>query len=1067
MNPPRHPSSLEPLETRITPAPVFAQLNLISDLDGENGFKITGTGVGGVNVEIEAVANAGDVNGDGIKDLLVGIPFDSSNNRGRAAVIFGQANGFPLTLDLDALGANGVIFVGQVNGDQFGRTVAGAGDVNGDGFDDFVIGAPGNDAGVASSERGAAYVIFGKADLATFGMATLDGTNGFKIAGDTRRTGVSGIAQAVGGYNLAGAGAGGDFNGDGFDDVVIGAPDIQAFAAGGATSGAAFIIFGKNTNAGTGGTAFTSPLSVADLTGANGMMFGSTTANHFMGSEVGFVGDVNQDGFDDFSLGNMVRPELGSRTSYIIFGRATGGTTPASVVLESLSAADGFQGPASTNVNFVGPISYGSEYVLRDIDADGDQDLGVSFVHQQFLSDAIQGYTFVKNTGAGFTTNPFGNLSKEVRQGVIGFSNVSVDAFLYDLGDFNGDGFYDIASFPPFIDDYLPNVFDGRAPTKTYIANNGTDSRGTSFTGLFIPPVGSDDPRVFFVGDISGDGIDDVLVLPPEASSSTAAAPNAYVVFGDAFNPSADGKSVTYTDIDGDKVTVKTSAGQFTREMFTFATLPGSVPNGQLLEMLNIAGNQTFTGANLTVSVKKAKAGDGSVNVAVIDASGVDLGNVVIAGGLEAIDAGNGSDFEKPGLNKLDVTRFGGIGVADSDIVGRIGSIVVDTTFENARFTVTGPDTEGIGSIAIAGDYSGHIDMAGPLGSFKAANLLAGATLDSDGIGTKKTSIAVKSVADGVFIELAGTLGKFTATQAGAMVLDASRIDSISITGDKKLGLPGSFAGEVRSNSAGLGSITVKENFSGEIDLGGSGGTLEKFKAFDIIAGAIIRAEGTATKKTSIAAHVINDGVTIDIAAVIGKLSAARIGNATITADRLDTLSVSGDTKLAIAGDFTANLTLDNAGVADGTVKVLGSAKIAGSFHGGLIAVAGTVGSFSAAAMQTASLFAGYTPTNIATPLAGGTFLPDAEIGKFTITGKIALAGATPAAASMDDSFVIANRLGAISLPTIDTTTGAIAWGFAYRDAIKSLKVKEPAFTYDVALGGQQEIDDFSVRQLP
>jgi hypothetical protein len=67
----------------------------------------------------------------------------------------------------------------------------------------------------------------------------------------------------------------------------------------------------------------------------------------------------------------------------------------------------------------------------------------------------------------------------------------------------------------------------------------------------------------------------------------------------------------------------------------------------------------------------------------------------------------------------------------------------------------------------------------------------------------------------------------------------------------------------------------------------------------------------------------------------------------------------------------------------------------------------------------------------------------------------------------MDDSFVIANRLGKVSLATIDSTTGAVQWGFAYRDAIKSLKVKEPEFAYDVDAGGQQNLDDFSVRQLP
>ncbi len=1067
----QRPTSLEILEDRITPAPVFSALNLLSGLDGENGFNILGGGGAGVNVEISEVANAGDVNGDGIKDLLVGIPSESSNSKGRVALIFGQAGGFPANLDLDALGTNGVVITGQVNFDRLGTSLAGVGDVNGDGFDDVVIGAPGHDVGVNASERGAAYVVFGKASWgATLALASLDGTNGFKIVGDTRRTGISGIAQAVGGYNLAGAGAGGDFNGDGFDDVLIGGQDIQAFNAGGADSGAAFIIFGKNTNTGTGGTAFTSPLSVANLTGTNGLMIGSSTASDFMGSEVGFVGDVNGDGLTDISIGNMENPQLSLRRSFIIFGKATG--NPASIDLNFLTADQGFAGPEPTNVNFVGPISYGSEYVMRDIDNDGDQDLGVSFVHQRFLDDAIQGYTFVKNAGAGYTTNPFGNLSKELRTAMVGFSNVSVDAFLYDLGDFNGDGFYDLSAFPSGFPVTAPfaGIFEGVTPTKTYIANNGTNSTGVEFTGLQLPG-GFLEPRVFFVGDISGDGIDDALVLPAP-STGTATAPNAYVVFGDAFNPSADGKSVTLRDIDGDAVTVKTSAGQFTRDMFTFSTPPGSVPNGQLIDLLDLTvgdanSDAAFAGASLTVSVKKGANGDGRANVGAINATGIDLGNVVIAGGIESIDAGNATDFEKPSLAKLDVYRFGGVGVPSSDIVGRIGSIIVDTTFENARINVTGSATEGIGSVAVAGDFSGVLALAGPLDKFKAANLLTSTNIDVNGTSTKKASFTAKSIADGVIIDFATQVGKFTATQVGTATITAARIDTISITGDTKLGLPGSFAGDVISNGAGVGSMTVKENFSGELNLTGSGATLDKFKAFDLLPGAIVRADGTATKKTSITAHVINDGVSINIGAVIGKLSAARIGDATILADRIDSLSVNGDTKLAIAGDFAADLTLDNAGLADGTVKVLGTVKIAGRFHDAKIVVAGTIGSFTAAAMQTASLFAGYTPTNAGLPLAGGTFLPDAELGKFNITGKVALAGATPTIASMDDSFVVANRLGAVSLQTLDVTTGALQWGFAYRDAIKSLKATDPAFIYHLDIGGTQATDDFSVRQLP
>ena len=1060
----------EILEDRITPAPVFTPFNLLSDINGANGFTISGGGLGGVNAEIAAVANAGDVNGDGIKDLLVGIPLDSSNSKGRVALIFGKAGGFPINIDLDTLGPGRVRILGEVNFDRFGESVAGVGDVNADGFDDFVVGAPGQDIGVSASERGAAYVIFGKATWGpTFALSALDGTNGFKIEGEANaRTGLAGIGQAVGGYNLAGAGAGGDFNGDGFDDILIGAQDVRAFPTGGASSGAGFVIFGKDTSA----SPFPAAASVAVLNGTNGLKIGSSMGNDAMGSEIGFVGDVNGDGLTDLSIGNQVNPQVGDRRSFIIFGKATG--NPASINLDSLTAEQGFAGPASTNANFVGPISYGSEFVLRDIDNDGDQDLGVSFVHQQFNSDAIQGYTFVKNTGKDYTTNPFGNLSKEVRQGLLGFGNAAVDQQRFDLGDFNGDGAYDIAAFPPFVTDSLPDVFYGRTPTKTYIANNGKDSSGVSFTGLTIP-VGNDDPQVFFVGDISGDGIDDVLVLPTLASSAVAAAPNAYVVFGDAFNPSADGKTVTLRDLDGDTVTVKTTKGQFTRDMFTFSSAPGAVPAGQQIDLLDLtagdaASDAAFSGANLTVSVKKSATGDGRADLGAINATGIDLGNVVIAGGLGSIDAGNGADFDKPGLAKLDVYRFGkivaGPAVPISDIVGRIGSMIVDTDFDGTTLNVTGAVTEGIGSLTMTGSLSSVVTLAGPLGSLKAGTLLAGTLLDVNGPSDKKTTITTKAIADGVMLEFATTIGKFTATQVGTATITAARIDTISVTGDPKgpVPLPGSFGGTVRA-AGGIGSMTVKENFSGALDLIGASATLGTFKAFDLTAEASLNVDGTSTKKTSITAHVIGDRVVIDVASVIGKLTAARIDDATIIADRIDSLSVNGDSRNSIAGDLAADVTLDNAGAA-GEVKALGTVKIAGRFHDAKITVAGSVGSFTAAAMQSASLFAGYTPTNAGQPLGGGTFVTGALLGKFTITGKVPLTGATPLTASMDDGFVVATGLGTISLAAIDSTTGATEWGFAYRDAIKSLKVKEPGFTYNVAAGGQQTTGDFSVRVL-
>jgi hypothetical protein len=133
-----------------------ANLNL-STLDGNNGFKLSGavaedaTGV--------SVSGAGDVNGDGFDDLLVGVPRadPTAQGAGAAYVVFGKASGFAPNLNLATLNASdGFKLSGVAAGDALGISVSAAGDMNGDGFDDLVVGASLADSNGADS--GAAYV---------------------------------------------------------------------------------------------------------------------------------------------------------------------------------------------------------------------------------------------------------------------------------------------------------------------------------------------------------------------------------------------------------------------------------------------------------------------------------------------------------------------------------------------------------------------------------------------------------------------------------------------------------------------------------------------------------------------------------------------------------------------------------------------------------------------------------------------------------------------------------------------------------------------------------------------
>jgi len=274
-----------------------------------------------------SVSGAGDLDGDGYADLVVGA---RGNNSGAVYVYYGSSTGVRSSSEARLTASDGA------SSDYFGYAVSGAGDLDGDGYADLVVGAYGDDDNYLS-DSGSVYVYYGA-------------STGVSGSSEAKLTASDGAGSDFYGYAVSGAG---DVDGDGYDDLVVGAYGDND---DGLDSGSVYVYTGSST-----GVRSSSELK---LTASDG-----DTMDYF-GRSVSGAGDLDGDGYDELVVGAYGDD---SGAAYVYYGSATGVRSSAEAKLTASdgAASDAFGG----SVSGAGDVD-GDGYDDLVVGAPGDDDMG-------------------------------------------------------------------------------------------------------------------------------------------------------------------------------------------------------------------------------------------------------------------------------------------------------------------------------------------------------------------------------------------------------------------------------------------------------------------------------------------------------------------------------------------------------------------------------------------------------------------------------------------------------------------------------------------------------------------
>jgi len=371
---------------------------------------------------------AGDVNDDGVEDLVIGVQSGPPAGPGRAFVVFGDASiGASGAVDLESLdGSDGFVIEAVGLQDLCGSDVAGGGDFNHDGVDDILIGA----AWAGDFREGAAYVVFGGEDVGATGsvslIAALNGSDGFAMYGEVGTDFLGMSVDFVG-----------DVSGDGVDDLVIGAS--QGDLPSERDAGEAFVVFG-GPGVGSAGV-----VDVHSLDGSDGFVFSGVNENGYVGRSVSAAGDLNDDGHADVVISALLNGgsffNIGA--CFVLFGGPDVGVTGV-LTPDDLDGSNGFVIDGLDNDDY-----FGNDIAsVGDFNGDGVSDVLIAAWQAELGTgggNLGECYMIYGESGIGSS----GSFSLSSLSGPNGFhiggANLQDEcgSSVAGVGDVNGDGLDD------------------------------------------------------------------------------------------------------------------------------------------------------------------------------------------------------------------------------------------------------------------------------------------------------------------------------------------------------------------------------------------------------------------------------------------------------------------------------------------------------------------------------------------------------------------------------------------------------------------------------------------------